>query len=112
MKVTEEQLEKKIAYPPKNPKDETEFQMIHRMGRNSMIFELQKEMKDPNKAFVQILSDEDIEHLALLENKKGWEHLYIGESLPKKPYPTLFEKEISGWIAGFKYCLKMATEME
>lgn len=48
------------------------------------------------------MKNDEIEKLAILENKRNWEHLFVNDELPKRPYPTHFEQQINGWIDGYK----------
>lgn len=52
--------------------------------------------------WVEQLDEQYFEQLALLDNKQGWEHLYINGAMPSAPYPTIFAQQIDGWIKGYK----------
>lgn len=56
----------------------------------------------------QVVIDEvELERLAVISNRKDWEHLFIGKYfIPRKPFPTDFERDLRKWKEGYRAALK------
>lgn len=46
LELTKEELKKLYHLPPKDVEKETEFQITYRMGRNSLVLELMKNLEN------------------------------------------------------------------
>ncbi|HEY5391573.1 MAG TPA: hypothetical protein VIJ57_05635 [Hanamia sp.] len=59
------------------------------------------------------ITDEEIEKLAIEENKKGWGQLFLkgndtpyGKFLAVRPFPVKFWKQIDLWVSGYKAAIQ------
>ncbi len=87
-KFTKEELENLYQYPPKDFENETEFQKICRIGRNSLILELIEKSDIPDIMF-------DIhKYLSIMENYLKGEHNKETDDIQKNEDWKLYQETI------------------